>query len=308
MAAPAKSLPAGSPAKPRYLSGARLALAGVVVNALLSIIKIAGGIIGNTYVLIADGMESLLDIFASTAVWFGLRVASEPPDDEHPYGHGKAETLAAVVVALFVIAAAVGLAVQSVREILTPHRMPAVWTLYVLAGVVLVKEVLFRKVVKAGAEIGSTAIHSDAWHHRADAITSALAFVGIVLALWLKNPAADDWAALVASGLIAGNGWRLLRPAVRDAMDAAPPKGLVDEIRGIAEAVPGVRALDQCRLRKMGLEYYVDLHIGVDPTLSVREGHRIAHDVRRAIRTAKPEVADVLTHIEPEDELEDEET
>jgi cation diffusion facilitator family transporter len=292
-------------AKPAYVSGSRLALAGMLANVVLAIIKILAGIIGHTYALIADGVESLLDIFGSLVVWFGLRVAAEPPDDEHPYGHGKAEAVAATVVALTVIAAAFGLAFQSIREIRTPHQMPAQWTLFVLLGVVVVKEGLFRWVGRAGNEIGSSAVKADAWHHRSDAITSALAFVGILVALTFHAPSADDWAALAASGIVAWNGFNLLQPALREMMDTAPPKVLEQEIRDLATTVDGVRALDQCRIRKMGLEFYVDLHVGVDPALSVREGHRIAHAVRKAIREANPRVADVLVHIEPEDELDD---
>ncbi len=289
----------------RYLSGARLALLGVMVNAFLGIVKILAGLLGNTYALIADGVESLLDIFGSLVVWFGLRVASEPPDDEHPYGHGKAEVIAAFVVAFTVIAAAIGLGVQSVREIVTRHSMPEPWTPWVLLGVVVVKELLYRKVIRAGDALGSTAVKTDAWHHRADAITSVLALVGILIALWLHEPTADDWAALAASLVIAWGGLNLLRPAMREAMDTAPSRGLEEEVRALAAAVPGVKALDQCRIRKMGLDFYVDLHVGVEPTLSVREGHRIAHAVRKVIREAKREIADVLVHIEPEDELED---
>lgn len=289
----------------RYISGARLALLGVMVNTFLGLVKILAGLLGNTYALIADGVESLLDIFGSLVVWFGLRVASEPPDDEHPYGHGKAEVIASIVVSLTVVATAIGLAWQSVREILTPHQMPAVWTPWVLLVVIIVKESLYRKVNRAGEIIGSTAVKTDAWHHRADAITSILALIGIVVALIFKAPSADDWAALFASGMIAWGGLNLLRPAMREAMDTAPSRALEEEVRILASKVEGVKALDQCRIRKMGLDFYVDLHVGVDPTLSVREGHRIAHAVRKVIRDAKPEVADVLVHIEPEDELED---
>jgi cation diffusion facilitator family transporter len=292
-------------AKPAYISGSRLALAGMVANAFLAVLKVVGGIVGNTYALIADGVESLLDIFNSLVVWFGLRVAAAPPDEEHPYGHGKAEVVAAIVVAVTMIAAAVLLAVQSIQEILTPHKMPAPWTLYLLGGVVIVKELLFRRVARTGDEIGSSAVKADAWHHRSDAITSALAFFGILAALYFQSPSADDWAALGASGIVAWNGVRLLRPALHEAMDTVPPGSLAQDVRELAGAVEGVRALDQCRVRKMGLDFYVDLHVGVDPSLSVREGHRIAHAVRKAIREAKPQVADVLVHIEPEDELDD---
>jgi cation diffusion facilitator family transporter len=291
----------------RLHHGAQLALTGIVVNALLAGLKIAAGIIGTSYALVADGVESTLDIFGSVVIWFGLKVAAEPPDAEHPYGHGKAEPVAAIVVSLVLIAVAFGLAVQSVREIITPHHAPAPFTLAVLLVVVVVKEILFRKVLAAGEQIESGAVRTDAWHHRSDAVTSAAAFLGISIAL-LGGPgweSADDWAALLACGFIAWNGARLLRPALHEAMDSAPPPALEAAVRQLAAAVPGVAMLDQCRVRKMGLEYFVDLHVGVAPEMTVRESHRIAHAVRDAIRAANPAVADVLVHIEPEDELED---
>lgn len=282
-------------------SGANLALAGIVVNAVLAGVKIASGIIGHSYVLIADGIESGLDIFGSLVIWFGLKVAAEPPDDEHPYGHGKAEPVAAIVVSLMVMGAALALAVQSVREIVTPHHAPAPFTLVVLVVVVIVKETLFRRVIQTGHEIGSAAVKTDAWHHRSDAITSVAAFIGISIAL-LGGPGwepADDWAALLACGLIGYNGWRLLLPALREAMDSAPPRELENDVRRVAAGVPGVVNVEKCRIRKMGLEYYVDMHIGVNAAITVREGHRIGHEVKDAIRAAKSEIADVLVHIEP---------
>jgi cation diffusion facilitator family transporter len=305
---PESAQPAATPTEPvrhRYISGARLALLGVVANTVLGILKIAAGLIGNAYALVADGVESLLDIFGSLVVWFGLRVASEPPDDEHPYGHGKAEVIAAIVVALTVVATAIGLAAQSIHQIFNRHFLPAWWTPWVLIAVIIVKELLYRTVRRAGENLGSTAVKTDAWHHRADAVTSVLALAGILIALWYKQPTADDWAALAASCIIARGGFNLLRPALREAMDTAPPRALEEEVRQLASTVPGVLVLDQCRVRKMGLEFYVDLHVGVDPALSVREGHRIAHAVRKIIREARCEIADVLVHIEPEDELED---
>ena len=295
------AVPTTSNTSQKLESGARLALAGIVANAVLAAIKIAAGIIGNCYALIADGIESSLDIFSSLVIWFGLKVAAEPPDAEHPYGHGKAESLASIAVAVVVMGAAVGLAVQSVREILTPHHAPAPFTLVVLVLVVVVKEMLFRKVLAVGKSFGSTAVQTDAWHHRADSITSAAAFVGIVIALiggkgW--EPA-DDWAALLACGVIGFNGWNLLLPALREAMDTAPSGELEENVRRIASGVSGVLALDQCRIRKMGLEFYVDLHVAVNAAITVREGHAIAHAVKDTIRESLPEIADVLVHIEP---------
>lgn len=298
---PAASASTRHTALQRLQTGARYALLGVVVNTVLALTKILAGIFGNCYALIADGIESALDIFSSLILWFGLKVAAAPPDDEHPYGHGKAEPVAAVIVSLAVIGAAIGLAVQSIREILTPHHTPAPFTLLVLVLVVLVKETLFRRVVHAGDILGSGAVKTDAWHHRADAITSAAAFVGIAIAL-LGGPGwepADDWAALLACGLIGFNGLSLLRPALHEVMDTAPPKELEESVRSVASTVPGVREVEKCRVRKMGLEFYVDMHVGVEAQITVYAGHQIAHAVKDAIREANPAVADVLVHIEP---------
>lgn len=288
---------------PGYATGARLALVGVAVNFILAVVKIVAGVLGNCYALIADGIESSLDIFGSLVIWFGLKVAAEPPDEEHPYGHGKAEPLASVAVALAVIAAAIGLAVQSIREIVTPHHAPAPFTLAVLVLVIVIKETLFRKVAHAAEGIDSTAVKTDAWHHRSDAITSLGAFVGISVALiggrgW--EPA-DDWAALLTCGLIGFNGYRLLLPALHEVMDSAPAPEMALEVRVIAATVAGVIEVEKCRVRKMGLEYYVDIHVGVEAEISVRAGHEIGHFVKDAIRAAKPQVADVLVHIEPVD-------
>jgi cation diffusion facilitator family transporter len=284
-----------------YSAGARLALTGVAVNFLLALIKIVAGIFGHCYALIADGIESTLDIFSSLAVWFGLKVAAEPPDDEHPYGHGKAEPLASAIVALVIIAAALALALESIREILTPHHTPAPFTLAILIGVIVVKETLFRKVAHAAETLGSSAVKTEAWHHRSDAITSAGAFIGISIAI-IGGPGwepADDWAALFTCGIIGFNGYRLLLPALHEVMDTAPPKELETTVRAITAGVRGVVEVEKCRVRKMGIAYYVDLHIGVAAEMTVREGHQISHAVKDAIRTVRPEIADVLVHIEP---------
>ncbi len=282
-------------------TGARVALLGLVINVFLAAAKISAGVLGNAYVLIADGIESALDIAGSAIIWGGLKVAARPPDATHPYGHGKAEPLAAIVVALGVLAAALALAVQSVREIFLPHHGPAPFTLLVLSVVVVVKEFLYRGVMRFGRDVESTAMQTDAWHHRTDAMTSLAAFVGISIAL-LGGPrwqSADDYAALFACALIAVNGSRLLGPALREIMDTAPRAEIINSIRRAAESVPGVSEVEKCLVRKMGLRFYADLHIGVDENISVREGHRIAHAVKDAIQENDPRIADALVHIEP---------
>jgi cation diffusion facilitator family transporter len=286
-------------------SGARVALLGMAINILLAVAKISAGVIGNAYALIADGIESALDIGGSAVIWGGLKVAARPPDETHPYGHGKAEPIAAAVVAVGVIAAAVALGVQSVREIFIPHHAPAPWTLAVLIIIVVVKEMLYRSVIRIGRNVESTAVQTDAWHHRADALTSIAAFIGISIAL-IGGPgweAADDWAALLACVFIAYNGYRLLSPALHEIMDTAPRGDLVDRVCGAAAGVAGVREVEKCRLRKMGMHYYVDLHARVDGAISVTVGHQIAHKVKDAIRATDRRIADVLVHIEPADAI-----
>src|SRR5436309_4857252 len=281
--------------------GARVALFGMIVNLIFAMAKILGGFFGHAYVLIADGIESALDVGGSFVIWGGLKVAARPPDATHPYGHGKAEPIAAIIVAVGVLAAAIGLAVQSMREIFLPHHAPAPYTLVILVVVIIVKETLFRYVNRIGRNVDSTAVQTDAWHHRSDALTSAAAFVGISVALiggrgW---ESADDWAALFACGVIAANGVRLLRPALSEIMDTAPRGEIVDRVRNAAGAVPGVIEVEKCFVRKMGLSFYVDLHVRVDESITVREGHDIAHEAKRAIRETDGRIADALVHVEP---------
>jgi cation diffusion facilitator family transporter len=282
-------------------TGARVALVGMLINLAFAAAKIIGGILGNAYVLIADGIESTLDIAGSLVIWGGLKFAARPPDETHPYGHGKAEPIAAVVVAFGVLLAAAGLTIESVREILTPHHGPAPFTLGILIVVIVVKEIMFRYVIRIGHNVESTAVQTDAWHHRSDALTSTAAFIGISVALiggegWQS---ADDWAALFACAVIAANGIRLLRPAFYEIMDTAPRGQIVGTVRNAAAAVPGVIELDKTFVRKMGLSFYVDLHVKVNGDISVREGHEIAHQVKRAIQQSDARIADVLVHVEP---------
>jgi cation diffusion facilitator family transporter len=281
--------------------GLRSTLAGIIVNLCLAAIKGIVGVAGHSYALVADAIESLTDVFSSLIVYFGLRVAMRPPDANHPYGHGKAEPMAALVVSVSLFVAAAAIAVESIHEIRTPHTMPAAFTLIVLPIVVIAKETMFRFVNRVGTSIGSGAVKTDAWHHRSDAITSALAFVGISVAI-IGGPgweSADDWAALLASGVIVYNALLLLRPAILELGDALPGTRLDREIKPVATAVPGVIGVEKCFVRKMGFDYYVDLHVIVDGSLPVRRGHEIAHKVKDAIRTAYPRVADVLVHVEP---------
>lgn len=290
--------------------GIRSAQAALLANTVLAIAKLLAGVVGNTYALVADAVESIADIVASLVVWGGLHVAARAPDEEYPFGYGKAEALAAAVVALILLGSAIGIAVVAIREIRTPHLSPAPWTLVVLVAVVLFKWALSRYAHGVGTEIGSQAVKADAWHHLSDAVTSAAAFVGITIALFGARYAggsgwesADDWAALVASFVIVYNGLALLRPAVHDLMDRAPGADVIDAVRRAAESVPGVLATEKLAVRRAGLVYRVTLHAQASPELSLHEAHVLSGKVKSAIRSAEPRVDSVLVHMEPHEPL-----
>ena len=283
-----------------YASGLRLALIGLLANLALAFIKLVAGMIGHSYALVADALESLTDVFGSLVVWGGLRIAARPPDESHPYGHGKAEALATMIVSMILAAAGLGIGVAAVHQIILPHRAPAVFTLWVLLGVVIVKEALFRIGRGLSNRTGSGAVLADAWHHRSDAITSLAAAIGISVALvggegWER---ADGIAALFASVIILFNAGRLVRAPLRELMDTRPA-GIVNGVRAIAWSVPHVRAIEKVLARKSGTHYLVDLHMQVDPEMTVREAHEVAHRVKDAVREQMPRIHDVLIHIEP---------
>jgi cation diffusion facilitator family transporter len=275
--------------------------AGIFVNLILALIKGFVGFFGNSFALIADAIESLADVFTSIIVWLGLKAASKAPDEDHPYGHGRAEPLAGIVVAVSLIAAAILIAIQSIHLIMTPHKTPESYTLIILIAVIVIKEFMFRHVEKTANEIGSTAVKGDAWHHRSDAITSFTAAIGITIALVGGEgyESADDWAALIAAVLIVYNAVHIFRPAFHEVMDKAVSDDLVVEIRELAAQVGGVMEVEKCFVRKSGFEYFVDIHVVVNGDLTVREGHKIGHDVKDFVMLHKPLVYNVLTHIEP---------
>ncbi len=276
-------------------------LTGIVISFFLVIIKGTAGILGNSYALVADAVESASDVFTSVILWIGIKVASKEPDQNHPYGHGKAEPIAAIIVSLSLVIAAFFIAVHSVENILTPHKSPASFTLWILAAVVIIKEILYRYVEKVGQEVKSTAVKADAWHHRSDAITSAAAFVGISISLIAGDgyESADDWAALLSSVIIIVNAYHIFKPAFGEIMDEAPQGEIVESIKGKAAEVNGVKEVEKCYVRKMGFDYFVDMHIKVDGNISVHDGHKIAHQVKDAIMKYEKNVYDVLIHIEP---------
>ena len=295
-------------AKPTHIHPAELGIRsvkhGILANIILAIVKGLVGVYGHSFALIADAIESLADVFTSIVVWIGLKTASKAPDEDHPYGHGRAEPLAGIVVAASLIAAAILIAIESIHLIMTPHQGPKWFTLVVLIFIIFIKEWLFRYVQKTANDIGSVSVRGDAWHHRSDALVSLTAAIGISIALigGKGYESADDWAALIAAVIIVYNAYLIFKPAFEEVMDKAVSEDIVREIRHLAKQVAGVEDIEKCLVRKSGFEYFVDIHIVVDGDLPVREGHRIGHEVKNFIMRHKPLVFNVLTHIEPLDE------
>ena len=273
-------------------------------NTLLAAVKWLSGYFGNSYAMIADAIESTSDIFSSLLVLFGLKYANKPADKNHPYGHGRAEPLITFLVVGFLITSAVIIAYESIQNISTPHDLPKPFTLFVLGAIIIWKEISFRLVLKKSKETNSSSLKADAWHHRSDAITSVAAFIGISIALFMGKgyESADDWAALFASGFIIYNSYLIFRPALGEIMDEHLYDDVEIQIRAIATSVEGVMATEKCYIRKTGMKYYIDLHAVVDADITVKAGHDIARNLKRTLKTEIPELADVLVHIEPNEE------
>ncbi|MCC8359038.1 cation diffusion facilitator family transporter [Salinimicrobium sediminilitoris] len=272
-------------------------------NAALAIIKGVTGIFGNSYALIADAIESTTDVFSSLLVLFGLKYSARPADENHPYGHGRVEPLITFAVVGFLVVSATIIVMESIENIQTPHKVPKPYTLIVLAAIIFTKEIFYRFINKKSEETKSSSLKADAWHHRSDAITSLMAFIGISIALFMGKgyETADDWAALFASGFILYNAYLILRPALGEIMDEHLYDDMVEEIREISQKEQGVIETEKCFIRKTGMTFHVDLHVIVDGELSVNQGHEIAHNLKDRLLHEMPEVADILIHIEPHD-------
>ncbi len=280
----------------------RTAYFSIFTNTALALIKWLAGFFGNSYALIADAIESTTDIFSSLLVLFGLKYANRPADKNHPYGHGRAEPLITFVVVTFLIISAVVIAYKSILNIFTPHELPESYTLLILAPIIIWKEISYRLVIKKSKETNSSSLKADAWHHRSDAITSVLAFIGISIALYFGKgyEAADDVAALFASAFIIYNSYLIFRPALGEIMDEHVYDDLIEDIRKVSLTVKGVIETEKCFIRKAGMQYHVDLHAIVDGNISVTQGHDIAHNLKDTLREQIPQLGHVLIHIEPE--------
>jgi len=287
-------------------SGQKLLLAGAAFNFILGTVKTAAGVLGHSMVLTADGLESMLDVMTSLGTWFALGYASKPPDLEHPYGHGKAESLAAIINALILWLLGLTIALFSIHRLVnSSHGLflnpPESYTLAILIVVVLLKELFFKIIHRQSKKIGSTAMLADAWHHRSDMLVSLTAFIGISLSLFAGSnyENADSWAALIACGIIFYNATHILKSSLAEVMDTRVSAQIEKNIINLACEISGVRSAEKCRVRKSGLSLIADLHIRVDGAMSVREGHTISHQVKNHLMNAGLSLEDITLHLEP---------
>lgn len=275
----------------------------IVSSAILATIKWLAGFFGNSYALIADAIESTTDILSSILVLFGIKYSSKPADKNHPYGHGRIEPLITLIVVGFLITSAIIITVHAIENIKTPHELPKIYTLFVLAGIIIWKEISYRLVIRKSIETKSSSLKADAWHHRSDAITSVAAFIGIIIALILGKgfEAADDWAAIFAAIFILYNCYKIFRPAFGEIMDEHGNEDMIRNVREISKHISGVLDTEKCFIRKTGMQFHLDLHIIVDKDVSVKEGHHIAHKLKDSLKQEIPELSNVLIHVEPND-------
>ncbi len=288
--------------KTRIKQAIQVIYVSIAGNVFLAVFKGIAGYLGNSHALLADAVESTTDVFSSILVLFGIKYSARPADENHPYGHGKAEPLITFVVVGFLIFSATLIAVESFHNIQKPQEVPKTFTLFVLAAIVIGKEVFYRIVSSKSKETNSSSLKADAWHHRSDAITSLTAFIGISISIYMGEgyETADDWAALISSGFIIYNAFLIFKPALSEIMDEHLYDELIDQIRAISLTVEGVVDTEKCFVRKTGLTYYVDLHMIVDGSISVHKGHLISHNLKTEIMIQHPEISNVLIHIEPD--------
>jgi len=273
----------------------------MAVSGCLAAIKITAGLMGHSYAVVADGLESAGDVFASGLVLLGLTLAAKPADWNHPYGHGRAETVSGLFVGFMLAFVGLGIAVTALRHVGAVTPPPADYVVWPLIASALAKSVLSGVKFHVGKRIRSTALMADAWNDSVDILSAMAALVAVSLTLVAPHrfPSADHWGAFAVGLIVIFTGLRVTRDTTLQLMDTMPDSATMANVRNVARSVPGVRGVEKCYARKTGLQYHVDLHLEVDPEITVRESHDIATHVRIVIKETLPWVADVLVHVEP---------
>ncbi|MGA3095296.1 MAG: cation diffusion facilitator family transporter [Bryobacteraceae bacterium] len=282
-------------------TGQRVALTGMVVSGALSAVKIVIGLAGHSTAVVADGFESGSDVFASGFVLLGLTLAAIPPDKNHPYGHGRVETLTGLLIGLALTALGALISYSSLERLGRPREILSAFVIWPLLASLVAKAALSTTKFRYGRKLQSAALTADAWNDLMDSVSAVAALIAVGLAL--SNPArfvnADSYGGFAVGLIVILAGVRVSYDTAMQLMDTMPDEGLMRQVREAAMATPGVRGVEKCFARKTGLRYHVDLHLEVDPDLTVRQSHQIAHEVRQRVVRTLDWVADVLVHVEP---------
>lgn len=284
-----------------YQQAMSAAWIGLFSNISLALIKIVAGLLGHSIAMIADALNSLGDTLGAAGVLYGLRLAKRPPDANHPYGHSRAETVAALTIAVLIAMSAIGIGVEAIRGFTSQHPIPPAWVLWIALGNIVVKEVIYRYQRRIAERTSSSSLLAAAWDHRSDAICSTAVFVGLAVVRFSggRYLGADDVAALAVVSVILVAAVRIYLLSASKLMDEQCGEEVCKQITRIAASIEGIHAIEQVRARRSGLEVHVDLHIEVDPALTVEEGHTIGHHVQEALIRKMPAVSQVLVHVEP---------
>ena len=284
-----------------YRTARQLALAGIAVSSLLAFGNVVVGLVSHSTSVVAIGLEFAGDVLASAIVFVGMRVAARPADENHPYGHGRVETLAAFIVGVILALGGVAICYRSLRAIGVAHAPPGLGAVAVLVGAIVLRTFTVAIKFRAGRRLRSSALVADAWNDAVDILSALAALTAVALATY--NPArflaADHYGGFVVGIVVTLTGVRVGRDASLELVDTMPSSALTERVRAVAASVPGVLRVEKLFARKTGLQYHVDLHIEVDPALTVAASHEIAAEVRSTLTKELPWVADVLVHVEP---------
>jgi cation diffusion facilitator family transporter len=280
--------------------GRQVAVLSMIVGAALAVMKITVGLMANSAAVVSDGVESASDVLASGIVLFGLALAAKPADEEHPYGHGRFETISGLAVGVMLGMTGAVICFRAAWSINDQH-VPAAFAIWALVVSMIAKAALGATKFRIGRNIKSEALVADGWNDTVDILSASAALVAVALAVWRPQrfAAADHYGAFAVGLIVIFLGIRVVYNTTQQLVDRMPPRELLEDIRRVALSVPGALGIEKCLARKTGLRYHVDLHLEVDPEMTVRRSHEIAHEVRNRIIAELPWVADVLVHVEP---------
>jgi cation diffusion facilitator family transporter len=278
----------------------RVALASIGISVILALVKIIVGVAADSVALVSDGFESAADFFTSGLVMLGLWVAAKPADKDHPYGHGRFETLTGLAIGVLLAVTGTGICLRALEQRNDQHT-PALYAIWPIIGAIVVKVALSAMKFRFSRRIGSDGLGADAWNDFVDILSGCVALAAVLLSIYMPGNmrAADHYGGFAIGLIVIFMGLRVVRETALHLMDTMPDETQMEQIRAAGLRVPGARGIEKCFARKTGLRYHVDLHLEVDPDLTVRESHEIAGAVKRTIKSDLDWVEDVLVHVEP---------